>query len=216
MLGVGEEEVLLVPIAEPREPGRDPITTCSTPPNRPLPMRASMQTRSALIPRHAIHADDMAAPEPKVSIVIPNRDGATLRDGLTFLDMVRDTLAGQSFRDFEVVVVDNGSSDDSVAHLREHWPESRVIELGENRGFSGAVNPGIAAAGSPYVALLNTDIELSPDWLELLVGELERDPRLGFVTGKIMRFDDRDVIEQVGHDFYTCGRFEPRGAGRAR
>ena len=153
----------------------------------------------------------MAAPEPKVSIVIPNRDGATPRDGLTFLDMVRDTLAGQSFRDFEVVVVDNGSSDDSVAHLREHWPEARVIELGENRGFSGAVNPGIAAGGSPYVALLNTDIELSPDWLELLVGELERDARLGFVTGKIMRFDDRDVIEQVGHDFYTCGRFEPRG-----
>ena len=153
----------------------------------------------------------MAAAEPKVSIVIPNRDGATPRDGLTFLDMVRDTLAGQSFRDFEVVVVDNGSSDDSVAHLREHWPEARVIELGENRGFSGAVNPGIVAAGSPYVALLNTDIELSTDWLELLVGELERDARLGFVTGKIMRFDDRGVIEQVGHDFYTCGRFEPRG-----
>lgn len=153
----------------------------------------------------------MAAPEPKVSIVIPNRDGATPRDGLTFLDMVRDTLAGQSFRDFEVVVVDNGSSDDSIAHLREHWPEARVIELGENRGFSGAVNPGIFAAGSPYVALLNTDIELSTDWLELLVGELERDARLGFVTGKIMRFDDRGVIEQVGHDFYTCGRFEPRG-----
>jgi GT2 family glycosyltransferase len=153
----------------------------------------------------------MAASEPKVSIVIPNRDGATPRDGLRFLDLVRDTLAEQSFRDFEVIVVDNGSSDASVAHVRESWPDATVIELGENRGFSGAVNPGIAAARGTYVALLNTDIELSPDWLDLLVSELDGDSRLGFVTGKIMRFDDRDVIEQAGHDFFTCGRFEPRG-----
>ena len=96
-------------------------------------------------------------------------------------------------------------------HLREHWPEARVVELGENLGFSAAVNRGIAAASGPYVALLNTDIELSPDWLELLVGEFERDPRLGFATGKVMRHDDRGVIEQAGHDFFVCGRFEPHG-----
>ena len=153
----------------------------------------------------------MAASEPKVSIVIPNRDGATARDGLVYLELVMGTLAGQSFRDFDVVVVDNGSTDDSVAYLRENWPDAQVIELGENRGFSAAVNRGVDAGRSPYVALLNTDLELSPDWLELLVGEFERDPRLGFATGKIMRHDDRGVIEQAGHDFYTCGRFEPRG-----
>jgi GT2 family glycosyltransferase len=153
----------------------------------------------------------MAASDPRVSIVIPNRNGATPRDGLTFLDMVRDTLAEQSFRDSEVIVVDNGSTDGSVAHLREQWPDARVVELGENLGFSAAVNRGIAAGRGLYVALLNTDIELSPDWLELLVEELDRDPKLGFVTGKVMRHDDRGVIEQVGQDFYTCGRFEPRG-----
>ncbi len=153
----------------------------------------------------------MAASEPKVSIVIPNRDGATARDGLVFLDMVRDTLAEQTFRDFEVIVVDNGSSDDSVAHIGERWPDAGVVELGENRGFSAAVNAGIAAGHGRYVALLNTDLELSPDWLELLVTELDGDPGLGFATGKVMRYDDRGVIEQAGHDFYTCGRFEPRG-----
>jgi GT2 family glycosyltransferase len=153
----------------------------------------------------------MAASEPKVSIVIPNRNGATPRDGGTFLEMVMGTLAEQSFRDFEVIVADNGSSDDSVAYLRENWPEVKVVELGENRGFSAAVNAGVAAGRGPYVALLNTDIELSPDWLELLVGELDSNPRLGFVTGKIMRHDDRGVLEQAGHDFFVCGRFEPRG-----
>jgi GT2 family glycosyltransferase len=153
----------------------------------------------------------MAATEPKVSIVIPNRNGATPREGPTYLEMVMGTLAEQSFRDFEVIVADNGSSDDSVPYLRENWPDAQVVELGENRGFSAGVNAGIAAGRGPYVALLNTDIELSPDWLELLVGEFERDPRLGFATGKIMRHDDRGVLEQAGHDFFTCGRFEPRG-----
>src|SRR5262249_6338275 len=62
-----------------------------------------------------------------------------------------------------------------------------------------------------YVGLLNNDIELSPDWLELLVAELDADLGVGFITGKIMRYDDRRVIEQAGHDFYTCGRFEPHG-----
>ena len=59
----------------------------------------------------------------------------------------------------------------------------------------------------------STTTSSSPDWLELLVAELERD-RVGFVTGKIMRHDDREVIEQAGHDFFTCGHFEPAGSTR--
>jgi GT2 family glycosyltransferase len=153
----------------------------------------------------------MASSEPQVSIVIPNRDGATPRDGLTYLEMVLGTLAEQTFRDFDVTVVDNGSTDGSVEYLRESWPEVRVFELAANSGFPTAINRGVEASGGRYVALLNNDVELSPDWLELLVGELEGDSGLGFVTGKVMRYDERDVIEQAGQDFYTCGRFEPRG-----
>jgi GT2 family glycosyltransferase len=148
---------------------------------------------------------------PTVSIVIPNRDGATPRDGLTFLEMVLETLARQTFRAFDVTVVDNGSSDGSVEYLRQRWPEVRVVALPANAGFPAAINRGVDASGGRYVALLNNDVELSPDWLELLVAELDRDPGVGFVTGKIMRHDDRDVIEQAGHDFYTCGLFAPRG-----
>src|SRR5262245_54425458 len=123
--------------------------------------------------------------------------------------MVLSTLGEQAFRDFDVTVVDNGSSDASVEHLAERWPEVRVVALPENAGFSAAINRGLEASAGEYVALLNTDLELSPDWLEKLVAELDRDPRLGFVTGKVMRHGERDVIEQVGLDLYTCGRFWP-------
>ena len=148
---------------------------------------------------------------PTVSIVIPSRDGATPRDGITYLDMVLETLAQQTFRDFDVTMVDNGSADGSVEYVRQEWPEVRVVALTENAGFPTAINRGVDASRGRYVAMLNNDVELSPDWLELLVAELDRDPRVGFVTGKIMRHDDRDVIEQAGHDFFVCGQFEPVG-----
>jgi GT2 family glycosyltransferase len=153
----------------------------------------------------------MATSESTVSIVIPNRDGATPRDGLTYLEMVLGTLREQSFQDFDVTVVDNGSTDNSVSYLRERWPDVRIVELPENMGFPTAINRGVGPSHGRYVALLNNDVELSVDWLALLVAELERDPRVGFVTGKVMRHDDRDVMEQAGQDFYTCGHFAARG-----
>lgn len=153
----------------------------------------------------------MGPSEPRVSVVIPNRDGHTPRNGLVYLEMVLSTLREQSFRDFDVTVVDNGSSDDSVAYLERTWPEVRVLALAGNAGFAAAVNRGIESTSGEYLALLNNDLELSRDWLELLVAELDRDPSVGFATGKIIRHDRRNVLEQVGLDLFTCGRFEPIG-----
>ena len=143
--------------------------------------------------------------------MIPNRNGATPRDGLTYLKLILPSLREQTFEDFDVTVVDNGSTDGSVAYLRERWPDVEIVELAENKGFPAAVNRGIEASVGEYIALLNNDLELSPDWMGRLVAELDGDPDLGFVTGKILRFAERDVVEQAGHDFYTCGLFAPRG-----
>ncbi len=148
---------------------------------------------------------------PKVSVVIPNRDGATPRNGLVYLELVMRTLGEQSFRDFDITVVDNGSSDDSLDYLRREWPQARTVEIGENAGFPVAANRGIEASSGEYIALINNDLELSDDWLERLVAELDRNPAAGFATGKIMRFRERGVLEQAGQDLYTCGRFAPRG-----
>lgn len=148
---------------------------------------------------------------PKVSVVIPNRDGLTPRNGLTYLKMVLPALRAQSFRDFDVTVVDNGSGDDSVSYLEREWPEVRIIALRENLGFPAAINRGIDRTAGEYLALLNTDVELSNDWLERLAEELDRDPAIGFVTGKVVRHGEPRMIEQAGQDYYTCGRFAPRG-----
>jgi GT2 family glycosyltransferase len=155
----------------------------------------------------------MGASRPRVSAVIPNLNGLDEYEGRSFLEMILPTLSEQSFRDFDLTVVDNGSTDDSVGYLKREWPDVNVIALGENLGFPAAVNRGIRSTTGEYIALLNNDLELGPDWLQILVDELDRDRTLGFATGKVMRHDRRDVIEQVRLDLFTCGRFEPRGEG---
>ena len=153
----------------------------------------------------------MESAPPRVSVVIPNRNGVAAPSGLRYLDMVLASLGEQSFRDFDVTVVDNGSTDESVEYLGERWPDVQVVATGENAGFPIAVNRGVAATRGEYVALLNNDLELSRDWLELLVTELDDDPALGFATGKVLRYDDRGILEQAGLELYSCGLFVPRG-----
>src|SRR6266498_1348336 len=90
---------------------------------------------------------------PLVAVVIPNWNGRR------FLPGCFESLRRQRFRDFEVVLVDNGSQDDSLELSAREYPEVRVIALPENLGFAPAVNRGIRAARGRYVALLNNDTE---------------------------------------------------------
>ena len=74
------------------------------------------------------------ADAPRVSVVVPSWNGREQ------LDEVLESLEAQRYRDFETIVIDNGSDDNSLAYLAEAWPEVRVVALGRNRGFAAAVN----------------------------------------------------------------------------
>lgn len=130
-----------------------------------------------------------------IDIIIPNYNGAAL------LPDCLDALRAQTRRDFGVLVVDDGSTDGSLALLARDYPEVHVLALAENRGFIAAVNAGIAATDGAYVVLLNNDTEATPRWLEHLVGALERFPQYDFAASKLMLFDRRDHIHSAG-DFY--------------
>ncbi|TAK30275.1 MAG: glycosyltransferase family 2 protein [Chloroflexota bacterium] len=129
---------------------------------------------------------------PTVSVIIPNWNGKHL------LPACLDSLRGQTFRDFETVVVDNGSKDGSVELLREQYPEVRLLALPINRFFAGAVNHGIKETRSPIVALLNNDAEAEPAWLEALVHGLANHPRCGMAASKILLYDRPDVLNSAG------------------
>lgn len=104
---------------------------------------------------------------PRLSVIIPTWNRADL--ALACLD----SLAGQTWRDVEVLVVDDGSTDDTAARVAAAHPGARVLRLAENRGFAVAVNAGIAATRAPWVLLLNNDMTLAPDALEHLMRAAE-------------------------------------------
>jgi GT2 family glycosyltransferase len=132
---------------------------------------------------------------PAVSIIIPNWNG------VEHLPTCLESLRRQSFRDFEVIIADNGSTDGSLALLSVDYPEVQVLALGENRGFPGACNAGIRAARGALIALLNNDTEVDPGWVAEVVAAFERHPEVGMVASKMLLFDRRDTFHTAG-DFY--------------
>lgn len=119
-----------------------------------------------------------------------------------------DALMAQDYPDFEVIVVDNASTDGSGGllghYLREHRkPRLDVIWNAENRGFAGGANDGLASTDAPMVLVSNYDVRPRPDYLRRVMEALVADPRRGAVQGKLLRTarapDGRAVIDTTGH-----------------
>jgi GT2 family glycosyltransferase len=142
----------------------------------------------------------MFSVSPHVTVVVPNWNGERL------LNLCLSSLRGQSFKDFETVLADNGSTDNSVEFVAQNFPEVTVVRLEENRGFSTAVNAGIkASSNAEHVALLNNDTEVDPGWLEALVRAAERHPEAGLFASKLVDFDDRRVLDGAGDALRKSG-----------
>jgi GT2 family glycosyltransferase len=132
---------------------------------------------------------------PRVSVVIPTWNGVEL------LAICLPSLAVQTWRDFEVIVVDNGSTDGTDSFLRREHPHVRYVRFEENRGFAAGVNAGIRAARGEVVALMNNDTEAAPGWLAALVGALDRTPEVGFCASRMVDFHDRTRIDSAGDTY---------------
>jgi GT2 family glycosyltransferase len=144
----------------------------------------------------------------RVSILIVNWNG------LEHLETCLESLKEQTFRDFEVVLVDNGSTDGSVPFLKSRYPWVRLVELPENAGFATGNNVGLRHAAGEYIVTLNNDTEADRAWLATLVGVADANPRAGMVGSRICSFDDPDLIDSLG--LAVCGDGMSRGRFRLR
>ena len=136
----------------------------------------------------------------KVSVIVLNWNGRA------HLQICLPALAAQSFADFEIIVVDNFSTqDDSVAYVRARHPEVRLVELDENRGFSGGNLAGLEVARGEFVVLLNNDTCPAPDWLERLVACAEAHPEAGIVAAHLVDWDGR-ITDSAGDGCRVSGR----------
>jgi GT2 family glycosyltransferase len=134
-------------------------------------------------------------------------------DGRHLLEVILPSLALQRFRDFEVVVVDNGSRDDTAAWLGEHWPEIEVVSLPENVGVTAALNVCARAGRGELVGLFNNDLELEPDCLGEMVAALRAHPAAGWAAAKLRDFERRELLDGAGDVFTWAATGGRRGHG---
>jgi GT2 family glycosyltransferase len=136
----------------------------------------------------------------RVSIVIPNWNGKKL------LPVCLDSLRKQTFRDFVVYVVDNGSKDGSAEFMEASYPEVRVVRNSENLGFAEGMNVGIREAKGEYIVSLNNDHETAPNWLAEIVKQMDKHPQMGSAASALLDFKDRNRIDSLGDGYSWDGR----------
>ena len=129
----------------------------------------------------------------KISVVILNWNGLSMLR--KFLPKVMESSANQ---DVEVCVADNGSTDESVSWLKTHCPDVRLIVLDKNYGFAEGYNRALQQVESEYVVLLNSDVEVTPHWLEPLVEYMDAHPEVAACQPKIRAEQNRSYFEYAG------------------
>jgi len=144
---------------------------------------------------------------PEISVIVLNWNGKQ------YLKECFESLKEQTFGDFVIYLVDNGSEDGSVDFVKENYPEVEIIALSENRGFAGGVNAGIRNSQGKFVALLNNDTKVSPRWLSELHRGIIQDEKTGICSSKMLFYYTPEVINAAGDIYRTDGVPENRGIG---
>jgi hypothetical protein len=132
-----------------------------------------------------------------VTVIIPNYNG------LKFMETCMNALNAQSYRHFDVLVVDNGSTDGSVEWLKEK--KIPTLFLKENLGFAGGVNAGLKEVNTEYVILLNNDTEVFPDYIEELVKAIKKSKKIFSVSPMMIQSMNRDLMDDAGDGMCILG-----------
>ena len=128
----------------------------------------------------------------KTAVVILNWNGRAMLERF-MPSVVQNTEA-------DIIVADNGSTDDSVAFMRERYPQIQLILLDKNYGFADGYNRAFAQLQTPYdyYVLLNSDVECTPHWVEPVVEMMESMPDVAIAQPKLLMYDQRDTFEYAG------------------
>jgi GT2 family glycosyltransferase len=140
----------------------------------------------------------MSASAPKdVSVVVLNWNTKNLLE--KFIPYIQQT----EYEGMEIVVADNASTDGSVNLLKDSFPQVRVIELAKNLGYAGGYNEALKQINTPFAVLLNSDVEVHPNWLSPMMSMMKQDDSIGAIQPKILDIANRNRFEYAG----ACGGY---------
>ena len=133
---------------------------------------------------------------------------------MKYIKLCLDSILNQTYRDYSVLVIDNASTDGSDKFIEDNYDNVELVRMKKNYGFSSAVNKGIELSDSEYVLLLNNDTQTEPDFLAELVKEIEKSEDIFAVSGKMINFAKRDIMDDAGDCYTLMGWGYQRGLGK--
>lgn len=128
----------------------------------------------------------------KTAIVILNWNGRPM------LERFLPSVVANSSTDAEIIIADNGSTDDSIAFLKKNYPSLRLILMDRNYGFAEGYNKALSQIDADYYVLLNDDVEVTPDWDRKVTALMDADTKIAAAQPKLLMFDQRDHFEYAG------------------
>ncbi|MDO4217433.1 MAG: glycosyltransferase family 2 protein [Bacteroidales bacterium] len=128
----------------------------------------------------------------RTAVVILNWNGRSM------LERFLPSVTANTQAPDEVIVADNGSTDDSLEFLNSHYPQLRIIALDKNYGFAEGYNKALAQIDAQYYVLLNDDVEVTPCWIDPVIEMLESDDTIAIAQPKLLMYDQRDTFEYAG------------------
>lgn len=129
---------------------------------------------------------------PKVAVVILNWNG------LKYLEQFLPSILASTYPNLYIIVGDNASTDGSVVFLQNSYPTVQIIENDENYGFTGGYNRILTQVEADYYVLLNTDVEVTPGWIEPVIALMESDAKIGAAGPKLKSFAQKTHFEYAG------------------
>ncbi|CAG0971146.1 N-acetylglucosaminyl-diphospho-decaprenol L-rhamnosyltransferase [Methanosarcinales archaeon] len=140
-----------------------------------------------------------------VSIIVLNWNGKQ------YLETCLSSLVRQTYKNIEIIFVDNGSSDGSIDFVRNEFPGVVILGHAANLGFAEGVNSGIRISGGEFIATINNDAQADDNWIKSLVEVMESDPGIGCCGSKMLRYYARNIIDSAGIVIYQNGNAYDRG-----
>ena len=132
------------------------------------------------------------SPSPKISIVILNWNGQK------YLEQFLPSVLLSGYSNYDIIVADNGSVDESVSFLQKNYPGIRLIRFNENYGFAKGYNEALKQVDADYYSILNSDVEVQPGWLQPMVDLLEKNKNIAACQSKLLSYNNKKMFEYAG------------------
>jgi GT2 family glycosyltransferase len=129
---------------------------------------------------------------PSVAVVILNWNGKT------FLEKFLPSVLASTYKNIQIIVADNASTDDSIAFLQQHFPTVQIIVNDINEGFAKGYNTALKKVTADYFVLLNSDVEVTPNWIEPIIQLMENDTTIAACQPKILDYKNKTHFEYAG------------------